>query len=294
VSRAVCPTIIVAGMHRSGTSLTASLLAGAGIDLGSRLLGAGLGNDRGHFEDLDFKELHGRGLEGWGIGEAGFTCQSGIRLPFFLRARAEALAADRTAAGRPWGWKDPRTVLFLEDWNEILPEAFHVVVFRRPWEVVDSFFRRGDAAFVLNPPFAIAVWLHYNSLLLDFLRRFPRRCLPLEVSQIAADPPRLCRDVRDRTGAVLADPSPVFDERLLRRDVPEPLAHLVCEYAPRALEVYLRLRELAGSSSPLPGPAAGGRRRAVLEQEIRDWAGQARAAAAAGAAGGATDDRTAA
>lgn len=291
---AACPAIIVAGMHRSGTSLTASMLAGAGVDLGSRLLGAGLGNARGHFEDLDFKELHGRSLEGWGIGEAGFTCQPGLRMPFFLRARAEALAAERAAAGLPWGWKDPRTVLFLEDWSEILPGAFHVVVFRPPWEVVDSFFRRGDAAFVLNPPFAVAVWLHYNTLLIDFLRRCPERCLPLELGQIVADPSRLSRGLRDRGGMTIADPAAVFEERLLRRDVPDERIQLLCEYAPRSLEVYLRLRELAGSSAPVPGLASGGRRRAVLEQAIRDWAGQARAAVAAEAAADGTDDRTAA
>lgn len=275
-----CPTFIVTGMHRSGTSLTASILAASGIHLGSRLLGPGLGNPRGHFEDLDFQELQGRGLEAWGIREAGFTCQPAIRFPAGLRGRAEALAAERRAAGRPWGWKDPRTVLFLEDWNEILPAAFHVVVFRRPWEVVDSLFRRGDGVFAMNPPFAIAVWLHANTLLLDFLRRFPDRCLPREVSQVAADPARLCRDLRERTGVAITEPPDVFDGRLLRRDVPDDRARLVCEYAPKALEVYLRLREFAGSAAPLPTSAPLGLRRAALEREILAWAQQARTAAA--------------
>lgn len=45
--------IVVAGMHRSGTSLVASLCADAGVDMGARLLGPGPGNPRGHYEDLD-------------------------------------------------------------------------------------------------------------------------------------------------------------------------------------------------------------------------------------------------
>jgi len=46
--------LVITGMHRSGTSLVASLFAGAGVNVGTRLIGASRGNDRGHWEDLDF------------------------------------------------------------------------------------------------------------------------------------------------------------------------------------------------------------------------------------------------
>ena len=46
--------IIIAGMHRSGTSLAASLLQSAGLDVGERLMEGNWSNPRGHFEDLDF------------------------------------------------------------------------------------------------------------------------------------------------------------------------------------------------------------------------------------------------
>jgi len=269
--------VMILGMHRSGTSLTASLLAGSGIDLGQRLLGAGRGNVRGHFEDLDFQELQGLALRGLGLGEAGYTRQPGIRLPPLVRGRAERLVAERMAAGRPWGWKDPRTVLFLEDWNELLPAAVHIVVFRRPWEVVDSLFRRGDEAFAVNPSFAIDVWLHYNRSLLNFVRRHPDRCAVLEVSQVAADPPHVCRTLRTRWGVEVVDPPSVFEAGLLRVDVPAERAAVVCAYAPQTLETYLALRERAGSASPLPDLPPSDRRRAVIEQDICRWAEDARA-----------------
>ena len=50
--------IIITGMHRSGTSLVASLLQEAGLSIGERLLGPSAGNRKGHFEDVDFVELH--------------------------------------------------------------------------------------------------------------------------------------------------------------------------------------------------------------------------------------------
>ena len=44
-------------MHRSGTSLTASLLSALGVDLGRELLPPDKNNLRGYFEDIDFLDL---------------------------------------------------------------------------------------------------------------------------------------------------------------------------------------------------------------------------------------------
>jgi O-antigen biosynthesis protein len=49
---------IIAGMHRSGTSLTSSLMEDAGINIGTRLIEATPDNPKGHFENLDFVEFH--------------------------------------------------------------------------------------------------------------------------------------------------------------------------------------------------------------------------------------------
>lgn len=274
-------TIVIAGMHRSGTSLTAALLAGGGIDMGARLLGAARGNDLGHFEDLDFKELQARALEGWGIDDSGFTRQPGIRLPAGLRRWAERLVATRLRAARPWGWKDPRTVLFLEDWTDLLPAAVHVVVFRRPWEVVDSLFRRGDDVFQFNPPFAISVWVHYNRLLLNFVRRHPRRCVVFEVCQIATDPLVVSAALRNRLGVRVGDPPTVFEPRRLHVDDAAERADLVRAYAPEAFEIYRSLQELAGSTVALPALAPFRGRPPGLEEEIVAWAAAARASTGA-------------
>ena len=49
--------IIVTGMHRSGTSMTAMLLAQHGVHMGERLIPGNRHNPRGYFEDADFVEL---------------------------------------------------------------------------------------------------------------------------------------------------------------------------------------------------------------------------------------------
>lgn len=75
-------------------------------------------------------------------------------MPVTFEEEARELLAVRVRSGVAWGWKEPRTTLFLDFWQERLPDARHLFVFQRPWEVVDSLFRRGDDTFVRNPAFA--------------------------------------------------------------------------------------------------------------------------------------------
>lgn len=58
--------LLVYGMHRSGTSLTASLFHAAGVRQGDQLLGANHRNDRGHYEDLGINEFHRTALHAQG------------------------------------------------------------------------------------------------------------------------------------------------------------------------------------------------------------------------------------
>ena len=50
--------LLITGMHRSATSLIASLFEGAGVHLGERLLAPNAQNPRGFFEDVEFFEFH--------------------------------------------------------------------------------------------------------------------------------------------------------------------------------------------------------------------------------------------
>src|SRR5207253_7463834 len=116
--------LIVTGMHRSGTSFVASLLAAWNVRMGERLLPADRGNPTGYFEDVDFLELNARmliectpeeaGHRDWGWTESE-TFDAGL-LPAF-RGEAAALVAARDGADAHWGWKDPRTSMLLDFWN---------------------------------------------------------------------------------------------------------------------------------------------------------------------------------
>lgn len=263
--------LVITGMHRSGTSLVASLFAGAGVHVGTRLIGPSRGNDRGHWEDLDFYELHARILEANGAGNEGFSCVTDLIVPPAIRDEAAAVLAAKAAATKPWGWKDPRTTLFLDFWQSLLPEAAFVFVFRSPWEVADSLFRRGDELFIRHPAFAVRVWHHYNRRILDFCESHSARCLVKEVTQIVADPAAVFAEVRERLGVPVGEPPQRFEEPLLRRDDGRQRRAIVAAFHREALEVYAELRRLAGIKEAVPAEPAVDDAAALAELAIVEW-----------------------
>lgn len=135
-------TLIIAGMHRSGTSLTTQWLYRCGLNVGENLLGAGIGNDDGHYEDIDFYEAQKQILRNKNIEDSGFT---ETPVPGLLPEERESLQdiiSKKNSSFKEWGWKDPRTCLFLRDYEELLPEAYYLVVFRDWKSTVSSLISR--------------------------------------------------------------------------------------------------------------------------------------------------------
>jgi len=259
-------------MHRSGTSLTAAILASAGVDMGDHLLGADAANPRGHFEDVDLLLFHQRALAANGMSADGFVAAGEPEVPALMLAEAHDIVAARRAKGGAWGWKEPRTVLFLEFWERLLPEARFLFVFRRPWEVLDSLFRRGNPEFLAEPRLALDVWRHFNELILRFARRAAGRCLVVEAAQVVEDQAGFAAAVRTRLDLPVGFPSPQCEPGLFHADHASWRPWLVRQLDPRAWELYLELRSLAGSSSPLPPLAdTGGGLETALAAGLAEW-----------------------
>jgi len=273
--------VILAGMHRSGTSLAAAVLASAGLNLGDRLLGPHRGNPLGHCEDLGFLEFHRRALRGIGDDPDGFSARAVATLPPDLVARADGLVAERSAAGRPWGWKDPRTTLFLDFWADRLPDAGFVFVFRNPADVADSLFRRGDWQFVHEPLRALSIWHAYNELIVAFAALHPARCVVVEIDDLIADAGATCGRIRERLRVPLADPEAVFRADLFGKDGNPRGSAITMTLAPDAYEVYRELRRLSETRRfrpPRRGTPTGSLAHTLL---IHEWARASRAEAAA-------------
>jgi hypothetical protein len=179
--------VIITGMHRSGTSLVASILQRAGLNIGGKLLGPAKGNRRGHFEDIDFLQFHERALARRGhqflIRE---TKAIGALLPDEF-AEARKMIAERRSHAL-WGWKDPRTCLFLNFWHRLLPQAKYIFAFRHPLEVLLSLLRRGtDLSALRDYTVGINAWQIYNMRIMEFYRLHQESSFLCDISSVVDD-----------------------------------------------------------------------------------------------------------
>jgi GT2 family glycosyltransferase/glycosyltransferase involved in cell wall biosynthesis len=200
--------LIVTGMHRSGTSLVASLLEAWNVRMGEHLLPADRGNPAGYFEDTDFLELNRRilaactapeaGHRDWGWTESGAFDAAAWEA---FRDKAAALVAARDDKAEPWGWKDPRTSLLLDFWDDVLgTDARFLLLYRHPWEVADSMLRTGADVWLNNPGYPARIWTHYNRRILDFHRRHADRTLLVSTNRLLREPEAFASMLRRRFG----------------------------------------------------------------------------------------------
>jgi uncharacterized coiled-coil protein SlyX len=243
--------LLITGMHRSGTSLLTSVLARAGLDLGDELLGPARGNPRGHFEDIHFLDLH-EGL----LRDAG---QSMLlrRLEDIPSPGEKATREARELCSRRhgmWGFKDPRTSLFLEFWLRLLPDAGFVLIFRHPIDVLSSLLRRStDPEILCDPGVAFDSWSVYNRCLLDFCRAHPERCLLVALGGAVADLRGFVETVAQRLDVPL-DPrgagAPYEPSELHRSPRGGRFTERLRDLAPEILSLYEELVEQADIPPP--------------------------------------------
>ncbi|WP_353123293.1 sulfotransferase family protein, partial [Planktothrix agardhii] len=234
---------IIAGMHRSGTSLAASILQSAGVHIGRRLMEATEFNAKGHFENLDFFEFHLDVFRSLGVNIDGWTLQENLQIDEPLIDRAKQLI-EQNSLSSIWGWKEPRTTLFLDFWAKLLPEARFLLIYRSPWEVADSLYRRGDKMFQSQPELAIKYWQHYNQKILDFYNQEQHRCLLTNLKTIVQYQTAYIDTINHKFNVNLSHPAPTaYDPSLLRTEISSNSQRptLIDHYFPEAIELYQEL-----------------------------------------------------
>ena len=234
---------IITGMHRSGTSLAASILQSAGVHIGRRLMEATEFNAKGHFENLDFFEFHLDVFRSLGVNIDGWTLQENLQIDEPLIDRAKQLI-EQNSLSSIWGWKEPRTTLFLDFWAKLLPEARFLLIYRSPWEVADSLYRRGDKMFQSQPELAIKYWQHYNQKILDFYNQEQHRCLLTNLKTIVQYQTAYIDTINHKFNVNLSHPAPTaYDPSLLRTEISSNSQRptLIDHYFPEAIELYQEL-----------------------------------------------------
>jgi hypothetical protein len=144
--------VLVIGAHRSGTSATAEALGVLGLEVGPRLDSHSepRGLQRVHEEYLHRVGgawHHPKPLMDWLGTERGERhcvtyLRSVVRRQFPATFGYDGIrglwALTRVRTGAVWGWKEPRTTLFVPAWLKIFPDAKILHVVRHPLDVALS------------------------------------------------------------------------------------------------------------------------------------------------------------
>ena len=159
---------IVAGMHRSGTSLIARMLEVCGIRLPGELVGPAEDNQKGFFEDRAIVKINDELLRvlgvRWDSMDGFFLDKASFSHPKFnhLKRKAKDLLVERVALDTDWAFKDPRISRLTGFWLPLIEKAEipykFVITVRNPAEVAGSLQARND----IDPLKSQYLWLLYN------------------------------------------------------------------------------------------------------------------------------------
>ncbi|MEZ5542390.1 MAG: nucleotidyltransferase family protein [Pseudomonadota bacterium] len=154
--------LLVAGMHRSGTSATTRVISLLGADLPSNLMPSmACVNETGFWESLDFYDLNERILatldSGWDDWR---RLDPQTSLPG-LKAQAREILERNFAESELFVFKDPRVCRLLPFWLESLrqfgAETKCILPFRNPVEVASSLEQRDG----FSPTKSYMLWLRH-------------------------------------------------------------------------------------------------------------------------------------
>lgn len=158
--------IVIAGMHRSGTSMVTRLLNLCGLYLGDEkdLVPKEEDNPEGFWENAKFQLINDEILALFdGAWDAPPAFERNWEFsPYLTSATKNAQQAIKEISSTsPWGWKDPRNSLTLPFWQKQIPDLKVVFCLRNPFDVYRSLARRGYSSGL----FAYQLWLKYNQQL---------------------------------------------------------------------------------------------------------------------------------
>ncbi|GKY95513.1 hypothetical protein MPSEU_000513000 [Mayamaea pseudoterrestris] len=164
---------MVLGMHRSGTSMLAGLMAtGMGYITGGPLIGGAFDNVKGFFERLDVvyqnDEFMNKQSVWWNLNIVDYDTEKALQMKKdgtidFTNGK-KALKFYNDPHNSPWLQKDPRQCLTLKTWLPLMNnEPAIVFTYRHPLEVAKSLKTREEMPISRG----LRLWILYNKAALD-------------------------------------------------------------------------------------------------------------------------------
>lgn len=229
----------IVGMHRSGTSLTAGWLKRSGLNVGDNLIDNGFDNPLGHFEDLEIVNFHRKELESIGLDNSGLYVNKLKSAPVeFVNQKLAYELFEKRGQCDFWGFKDPRTTLFLFAWKKLVPNFKTIIVYRHYSEVVDSLCRRliKQLASPSTPTFTkfhweilktlrlkmqrkhyLNAWIRYNQIIINYHKANPTESLIVSNRELVEHNELIIDKINEMLGAkfITKNISEFYDSNLM-------------------------------------------------------------------------------
>ncbi len=170
--------VFILGMHRSGTSCLAGSLERCGLFLGE-VSRHNHHNIKGNYELRTAKHIHDQIL----TANGGTWCQPPAHI-MVNRGQKQILKniAGQLCSHQPCGLKDPRLLLLLDIWVEIVDSYALVGTFRHPVAVAESLAERNQ----IPEKQAYSLWLRYNTELVRWHQMYHFPLVEFELSDVEA------------------------------------------------------------------------------------------------------------
>jgi GT2 family glycosyltransferase len=261
LARPASGQIVVLGMHRSGTSSVAGLLARMGVSVGPENdLLRGPDNPKGHYESGRLHMACVRRLAAAGGDWRNPPIHAaGVAVDAFRREVGALI--DEFDVQRPWLIKEPRLCVVARELLPLLTRPVFVHVVRDPLDVADSLVARDG----FEHTAALALWEQYTRAAFEASCGWPR--VLVDYADLLADPLAVARQLRDELRALGID------------GIAEPDPHVVREWiepAPERARVNTPRMELTQAQRELQAAIDD---RSVLDEDARAAATDAAASA---------------
>lgn len=267
--------------------MTMQALCKAGVHIGDNLIGPNPFNVDGHFENTQIVALHDKQLAETNCDWLATDFAFSDRPVFSSKTKSTASSIVSSLSQQPvWGFKDPRSSLFLWDWQQQIPNVFVVVVFRHYLSCIQSMRIRAARELALNPSITnveaklwqrpstgLQSWITYNQQLLAFCQSNPKSVLLVQQEAIVKGFPliehvnKLAKvDLSDTADTGIA-PSKVSSSNKL----PWPTKYVDSALIEKADELWNKLLELA-NTEPVQAPDFS-----AAQFPAQDWSGKIKA-----------------
>ena len=246
---------LVAGMHRSGTSLLANWLYDSGVYLGDEFLKADNTNKKGHFEDTGFLEHHKRLLLKNNLNRSGLILDRPI--PVLDKTCKKYfntfVSKNNNIKYSTLAWKEPRSTLFMRQYKEHYPNLKSIAIYRDPTEVVNSLLVRlidkrwykyllsinsknewGLNFYDFYFKFTVSKWvsifldsyIKYNNEIIEFKSRYPEDILIFSHQSMVSESKSIKPLIDQILNIKMTSFESVFDKELLS---PVKYKHKICD-----------------------------------------------------------------